>query len=540
MNDVLTPRISRASPARPASPGSPPVPAPAPATVDGQRGRLRQRPSSSGATTPATASRSSRRSSRRSRPPTRPEGQARRRRQELRGGRAEVQRRPRRRPAAGRGRRLRRHVVQLRAQQAARPDGRPAVVGQDRHQTTTSTRSTTTTTWPTSTTPCRTRGRRRSSTTTRTSGRRPASRTAGRRTGTSSSTWAPKLKAAAGSDKIVMELPDGSNYLDWVFQNMVWGYGGAYSKEWTPTFSDPNTVKAGTYLQDLAKNGFLKLVEGPGARLHGRHRRLQHDVDRLARRRHQGREVPVRHRVPARRRQLPDRRRRRRHPGEHLRRAQEERPEVHRVPDERRRTPSPSPRPPATCRCASRPSTCRRRRPSSTKNPNAKTAIEQLPKTRSQDNARVLLPGGGARIGKGLDQIVQGQDVATVFKGSTPRASRSSTRRSRASSAPDAARPGRMPSGALRTPPDGIPDPTSAEQHMATVYFDEATRRFSKDDAPAVDGITLDIADGEFLVLVGPSGCGKSTTLRMLAGPRADRRRADPRRRARPEGGAAA
>ena len=44
---------------------------------------------------------------------------------------------------------------------------------------------------------------------------------------------------------------------------------------------------------------------------------------------------------------------------------------------------------------------------------------------------------------------------------------------------------------------------------MATVYFDEATRRFSKDDVPAVDGITLDIADGEFLVLVGPSGCGK-------------------------------
>ena len=53
---------------------------------------------------------------------------------------------------------------------------------------------------------------------------------------------------------------------------------------------------------------------------------------------------------------------------------------------------------------------------------------------------------------------------------------------------------------------------------MATVYFDEATRQFSKDDAPAVDKVTLDIADGEFLVLVGPSGCGKSTTLRMLAG----------------------
>ena len=49
------------------------------------------------------------------------------------------------------------------------------------------------------------------------------------------------------------------------------------------------------------------------------------------------------------------------------------------------------------------------------KNPNAKTAIDQLPKTRSQDNARVLVPGGGLRIGKALDQIVAGQDVATVF-----------------------------------------------------------------------------------------------------------------------------
>ncbi len=53
---------------------------------------------------------------------------------------------------------------------------------------------------------------------------------------------------------------------------------------------------------------------------------------------------------------------------------------------------------------------------------------------------------------------------------------------------------------------------------MATVYFDEATRTFAAGQAPAVDHVTLDIEDGEFLVLVGPSGCGKSTTLRMLAG----------------------
>ena len=54
---------------------------------------------------------------------------------------------------------------------------------------------------------------------------------------------------------------------------------------------------------------------------------------------------------------------------------------------------------------------------------------------------------------------------------------------------------------------------------MATVTFDGVSRIYSKDaERPAVDSLNLDIADGEFLVLVGPSGCGKSTSLRMLAG----------------------
>ena len=37
-------------------------------------------------------------------------------------------------------------------------------------------------------------------------------------------------------------------------------------------------------------------------------------------------------------------------------------------------------------------------------------------------------------------------------------------------------------------------------------------------DVPAVKGLSLDIHDGEFIVLVGPSGCGKTTILRMIAG----------------------
>jgi multiple sugar transport system ATP-binding protein len=53
---------------------------------------------------------------------------------------------------------------------------------------------------------------------------------------------------------------------------------------------------------------------------------------------------------------------------------------------------------------------------------------------------------------------------------------------------------------------------------MATITFDHATRQYPGATRPAVDALDLDIADGEFLVLVGPSGCGKSTSLRMLAG----------------------
>ena len=51
---------------------------------------------------------------------------------------------------------------------------------------------------------------------------------------------------------------------------------------------------------------------------------------------------------------------------------------------------------------------------------------------------------------------------------------------------------------------------------MSGVSFDGVTKRF--DTVTAVDSLTLDIYDGEFMVLLGPSGCGKSTALRMIAG----------------------
>jgi multiple sugar transport system ATP-binding protein len=53
---------------------------------------------------------------------------------------------------------------------------------------------------------------------------------------------------------------------------------------------------------------------------------------------------------------------------------------------------------------------------------------------------------------------------------------------------------------------------------MATVSYEGTTRIYPKSERRAVDRLNLEVADGEFLVLVGPSGCGKTTSLRMAAG----------------------
>jgi len=52
---------------------------------------------------------------------------------------------------------------------------------------------------------------------------------------------------------------------------------------------------------------------------------------------------------------------------------------------------------------------------------------------------------------------------------------------------------------------------------MATLQIQALSKRFGN-APPVVQAVDLEVADGEFMVLVGPSGCGKSTTLRMIAG----------------------
>src|SRR5450631_2097330 len=52
---------------------------------------------------------------------------------------------------------------------------------------------------------------------------------------------------------------------------------------------------------------------------------------------------------------------------------------------------------------------------------------------------------------------------------------------------------------------------------MAEIALEHITKRYD-DGYEAVKDMNLDVADGEFMILVGPSGCGKSTALRMVAG----------------------
>src|SRR5207253_10503648 len=58
--------------------------------------------------------------------------------------------------------------------------------------------------------------------------------------------------------------------------------------------------------------------------------------------------------------------------------------------------------------------------------------------------------------------------------------------------------------------------PGGDREVMAAVQFHQVRKSYR--DQEVIHGVTADVADGEFVVIVGPSGCGKSTLLRMVAG----------------------
>ncbi|HKC82569.1 MAG TPA: ATP-binding cassette domain-containing protein, partial [bacterium] len=53
---------------------------------------------------------------------------------------------------------------------------------------------------------------------------------------------------------------------------------------------------------------------------------------------------------------------------------------------------------------------------------------------------------------------------------------------------------------------------------MASVTLRRLAKRYDPEGRSALDGLSLEVRDGELFVLLGPSGCGKTTVLRCIAG----------------------
>lgn len=228
--------------------------------------------------------------------------------------------------------------------------------------------------------------------------------------------WAPEL-AAANPGVAPLTLPDGSNYLDWYFQGMIWTFGGAYSKEWEPTFTSPESLEAGRFLQDQVRQQHMAvsndannqfgagqaacLLQSTGT-LRGLSETAQFEFGTAF---------------------LPGPQ-----PGCPTGGAGLAIPAG--ISDERKQaamefvafvtsTDSTVTFAQATGYMPVRKDAIDHAdtRAYLEQNPNARTALDQLEVTAPQDYARVFVPGGGSRIGGGLDRIsTGGQDVQTVFQ----------------------------------------------------------------------------------------------------------------------------
>lgn len=227
--------------------------------------------------------------------------------------------------------------------------------------------------------------------------------------------WAPQL-AAASPGIAPMVLPDGSNYLDWYFQGMIWTFDGAYSDEWEPTFTSEGSIAAGQFLKDQVAQGHLAISNdannqfgaGQAASL------LQSTGSLRGLTETAGFEFGTAF-LPGPRPGTPT-------GGAGL--AIPERIDASRkaaamefitfVTD----TDSTVKFSQATGYMPVRKDAIDHEDTQTylEANPNFRTALEQLEFTAPQDYARVFLPGGGARIGAALDRITTGgEDVETVF-----------------------------------------------------------------------------------------------------------------------------
>ncbi|MCX6493850.1 MAG: extracellular solute-binding protein, partial [Rhodococcus sp.] len=63
--------------------------------------------------------------------------------------------------------------------------------------------------------------------------------------------WGPRIQAVVGNGKLAHGWGNAVDYLGWTFEGPIWTFGGSYSDQFDLNFDDPNTIAAGKFLQDM-------------------------------------------------------------------------------------------------------------------------------------------------------------------------------------------------------------------------------------------------------------------------------------------------
>lgn len=229
--------------------------------------------------------------------------------------------------------------------------------------------------------------------------------------------WAPVLVSANGG-KPALGVPDGTSYLDWYFQGMIWTFGGAYSDEWTPTFTDDASIEPAEFLKEQVAKGHIAIAKDANNNFGlGNTCGLLQSTGSLGGLTKTAQFPFITTYLPGPRPGCPT-------GGAGLAVpngiSDERKVQAVRFIDFFTNTANTVTFSQATGYMPVRKDalTDPAEEAFLAANPNAMTAIKQLSdNTAPQDYARVFVPGGGERIGAALDKITVGQeDVATVFK----------------------------------------------------------------------------------------------------------------------------
>ncbi|OZF06641.1 ABC transporter substrate-binding protein [Rhodococcus sp. 15-1154-1] len=233
--------------------------------------------------------------------------------------------------------------------------------------------------------------------------------------------WGPRIQAVVGGGKLAHGWGNAVDYLGWTFEGPIWTFGGAYSDGFTLKFDDPNTIAAGQFLKDMIHTkkyaavsndiandfgaGIIASTIASTGDLSGITQNAAFDFGTAF--------LPAADGQPG----CPT-------GGAGLaipsKISEERKVNALKFIDFFTNAASTSYFSQNTGYMPVRKSA--QEDPSEidflAANPNAKTAVDQLARTRSQDYARVFVPGGDKIIGTGLEQIaLQNADVATTFAG---------------------------------------------------------------------------------------------------------------------------